>query len=325
MEYWKRLYIFVKHINTNIMKKVLLAIENDASFERANYTKFFMSKFDGEIIDMSNFHRFTRDEIVVNVSKCTDIATQSCFINGSENQLASMVTLLSKMPHSINVYIRYIGGHDENALYELFCDMFSPKKLMSIEKHKIYLMSPNHHEWEVSDYDNEHKLLDFSPIVDKLKAEIKAIEDYKNSALERKTGRKIKILGCTAHGKAFENLPIGEIVDELECADLSTGKPRGVWIMGNGEPIMLVNDHGFNEYTIVTKLSIEEILDEIDKTTDLSINELKPLEIEGILSLISDKELDVTSKANIICEETNIEKRYNRQKIATLLLNNLVD
>jgi len=312
------------------MKNTLVVIENDMTLDHADYVKAFMEEYDGEIIIMTGFRQKTKEEIINNVSKCTDIAVQSCFISGSEHQFAMMVGLLSKLKNPINVYIAYIGFRDnhQQELYDFIVDNTTPDQLASIEQHTIYAMS--HDKYHL--YDEVHIKLDFSDITAKThKARTKkAVHDlylewYKETANDRKTGRKILVLGCTAHGNPFKNLPIGQEVDELDCHELSTGGiSRGVWIQGNGEPIMLVNDHGFNEYKIVTKLSIEEIFAEIGKTTDVNVDALKRLEIEGILAVIKDSENDNMSKANFICEETGITKRSNRQKIYTLLNDNLV-
>lgn len=310
-------------------KNTLVVIENDQTLDRAGYVTAFMEEYDGEIIVMTGFAWKTKEEIVGNISKCTDIAVQTCFVNGSDNQFYEMVGLLSKMKNPINVYIAYLGFRDnhQQELYDYIVENTTPEELAKIEHHTIYAMAHNKYHLR----DEVHTKLDFSDIVGKThKAKTKKrvhdlyLEWYKETANDRKTGRKVLVLGCTAHGKPFENLPIGKEVDELDCHELSTGGvSRGVWIQGNGEPIMLVNDHGFNEYKIVTKLSIEEIFAEIGKTTDIDVDALKPLEIEGILAVIKDPEDDNMSKANFICEETGIPKRSNRQKIYTLLNDNL--
>ncbi len=311
--------------------KTLLVIENDMSLDRADYVNSFIRQYDGEVIEMTNFANKERSEIYAAVSKCTDIAVQTCFVNGSDYQLIEMAEMLAKIKRPINVYIAYLGISYQNELFEYLEGNLSPELIINFEHHNIYAMSRDKYESQKGQ--EAHLLLDFTRITKPLhksrsrKSVHKHYLDwYKETAWQlRKTGRKILILGCNAQGKAFQNLPIGQEVDELKCNELSTnGVSRGVWIMGNGEPIMLVNDHGFNEYQIVTKLSIEELFEEIVKTTDIDGESLKRIEIEGLLHIIKDKEESLISKANIICEETGIEKRHNRQKIYSLLENNLV-
>ncbi len=317
------------------MKKTLVVIENDLTLDGADYVEHFMRSYQGKIIELTNFRNKTNEEIYKAVSICTDIAVQTCFVNGSDHQLYDMVGLLAKIPHPINVYIAYLGISHQNELREYLVNNLYPENLVSIEHHNIYAMS-RHRYGDIADLDGcePHLLLDFTSITKKVhKARSKKmvhnlyLENYKETARTRPTGRKVLVLGCTANGVGFKNLPIGEVVDELICDDLlTTKKPaRGVWIWGNGEPIMLVNDHGFREYKITTKLDSEGILREIGKVINSSknISKLKELKVRGLLHIIEDKEEVNIMKANLICEELKISKRGNRQLIYTLLNENL--
>lgn len=308
------------------MKPVLVIIENDASLDRADYVNRFKEAYTGEVIELTRFNSRSKDEIFLAVSKCTDIAVQTCFVNGSDDQLFGMVALLSKIPFKINVYIAYLGIRYQNELYNYLVDNLSAKELLSIKQHNIYAMSRDRH----SDDSKPHLLLDFTSATAKLVKKQLDTKVYQDSARERTTGRKVKVLGCLANGKAFDDLPIGEIVDELICDKLLTkgSKARGVWVWGNGEPIMLVNDHGFAEYEMASQLSTNEIIDELSKLVDMSvkIEKLSPLEIEGLKNVIEDdddEDENTMSKANELCELLKIEKRGNRQNIFILLQRNL--
>lgn len=309
------------------MKKTVLVIENDLTLKGADYVNAFIRYYDGDVIEMTNFSHRDQREIFEAVSKCTDIAVQTCFVNGSDNQLYGMVKLLSKIKPPINVYIAYLGLRNGNELYEYLVENLKVEDLISIEQHKIYDMSCS--RWD-SQPREPHILLNFESITSKHKNNLASIEEYKNTACTRPTGRKILVLGCNGFGKAFENLPIGQEVDELECDKLLTkGKPpRGVWIWGNGEPIMLVNDVGFREYKIITKMNSESVLDEVIKVVNLSKDiTKKQLTQRGLLQIIEDddEELSPMDKANLICELLKIEKRGNRQNIYRLLSENLVE
>lgn len=307
------------------MSKVLVVIENDFSLDRADYVKDFMKEYTGEIIELTGFGNRSREEVFKAVSRCTDIAVQTCFVNGSDDQLHGMVKMLAKIPNPINVYIAYLGISNQNELFEYLKDNVEPKDLLSIAQHKIYAMSRDR-------YGNDkepHLLLDFTPITKKLVKQLNDIQTYKDTARERPTGRKIRIIACNAFSNAFKDLPIGQIVDELICDKLvaKKSKHRGVWIWGNGEPVTLVNDCGLVEYEIVTPLSTNEKLTELSKLVDLSVKleKLSPLEIEGLRNVIEDDEESPMSKANYICELLEIEKRGNRQNICKLLTEKLVE
>ena len=315
------------------MKPTLIIIENESTLDNPDYVNYFKKKYTGDVIELTRFNCLSKEEIFGAVSKCTDIAVQTCFVNGSDNQLYSMVKMLAKIPHTINIYIAYIGISHDNELREYLVDNLDPQDFISIEQHNIYAMSRN--RYESLDNGEGHLLLDFSKITGKVrKARAKKashnlyLEYYKETARTRTTGRKVLVLGCTAGGPAFKNLPIGSKVDELICDELLTsGKPaRGVWIWGNGEPIMLVNDAGFREYQITSKLNSEGILSEIAKSISLSIDltNLEDLTIRGLLHIIEDKEEINIAKANLICEELDIPKRGNRQAIYSILNENLV-
>ncbi len=272
---------------------------------------------------MTRFSNRSNEEIYGAVSKCTDIAVQTCFVNGSDDQLYSMVKLLSKIPHTINVYIAYLGISHQNELREYLVSNLEPKELLSIKQHNIYAMSRDRY----GDDKEPHLLLDFTSATKKLVKQQLDTKTYQDSAKERTTGRKIRIMACNAVGGAFKDLPIGQIVDELDCEKLVAkgSKHRGVWVWGNGEPVTLVNDCGLIEYEIVTPLSTDEKLAELSKLVDMSVKleKLSQLEIEGLRSVIEDEEESPMSKANYICELLNIEKRGNRQNICKMLSNDL--
>jgi hypothetical protein len=299
----------------------LLILENDYELRKHyhDYVLDFKAKYDGNVIEFTNFRCKTKEEIFGAVTKATDIAVQTCFVNGSDNQFFEMVTLLSKFKEGKNVYI-YLMGED---LKEFIEKNLEDKELWSISQHKIYSMSPDDEQF------TPHVLLDFTEQVNRhlevLRKEAEKIEyekNYAKSSNQRTTGRKILVLGYFGHGgKAFQNLPIGETVDELDMSETDPNHARGVWIWGNGEAIKLINDSGFTEYKIATKLNPEEIIVEAIKTAGGNYSEFNNLELNGMIALIESDE-DATAVANDICEGLNIPKRGNREKIRQLISEN---
>ncbi len=302
------------------MKKTLLILENDSELRHHHhdYVLDFKAKYEGEVIELTNFRSKSKEEIFVAVTKATDIAVQTCFVNGSDSQFFEMVNLLSKFKEGKNIYI-YLMGED---LKEFIEKNLEDIELWSISQHKIYAMS---HDEQLA----PHILLDFTEQVNKhtevLRKEaerIKYEKDYTLSSRIRPTGRKILVLGYSGFGgKAFQNLPIGETVDELDMSDTDPNSSRGVWIWGNGEAIKLINDSRFPEYKIVSKLSPEEIIEEAIKTAGGNYREFNKLEFNGMIALIKSDE-NATAVANDICEGLDIPKRGNRQKIRQLILEN---
>lgn len=302
------------------MKKVLVVLENDTTLDNAHYVERFMRNYEGEIIQLTRFSNRGDSEIFTAISKATDIAVQTCFVNGSDNQLYEMIELLSKIPNPINIYIKYLGLSNNNELREYFIDVLTANELFSVEHHNIYAMGD-------VDYEIPHELLDFKDVTNiihenkrKEAEHAKFLEEYKRTAKERPTGRKIKVLGCDANGKAFQNLPIGEVVDELECVELQTNKTisRGVWIWGNGEPIMLVNDNPpIVEYEVMVS-NINDILIELTICLEPK-RQYTAIELNGMKAILEDNELSPNDKGNIICDDLGIERRGNRQLIKNLL------
>lgn len=150
---------------------------------------------------------------------------------------------------------------------------------------------------------------------------LKEESEYLASAVNRTTGRKIKIICCISNAPAAKNLPIGDVVNELKMTELEDENPnRGVWVWGNGEPIKLVNDLGPTEYEVIPEDTAEGILDAIFVTLDVRPNSITKLETKDILDVINDLDVNENEIANIICETTGIQKRGNRSLIREMLI-----
>ena len=296
------------------MTKRLLLLENDVKIEKVrhrfvfNFAKEFIEKYtNGEVVHMSNLRTIDSKKIFEEFNNCTDIAFQSSLVNGSEYQVEGYLRMLMRIETPINLTLRYLGGD----IKEWIVKLFEPKDLVKLSQHNFFELKRMYSE---DDIDNPS--FDFSEETKEYLEQKRIEKEYRNSAEERPTGRKIKVFGCSANGKQFENLPIGEIVDELDMSMLDPNVGRGVWIMGNGEPIKLINDSGFREFEIVLKKDItpDELLENIFSSFSIDRYQLNNLEYEGLKNLISNDENSMTI-ANFICEYTNTPKRGNRQKI----------
>lgn len=53
--------------------------------------------------------------------------------------------------------------------------------------------------------------------------------------------KQIKITYCNAMGRAFENLTPNSIHDVISAPTGEKEDNRGVWVMGNGEPVKVLN------------------------------------------------------------------------------------
>jgi len=288
------------------MKKIALIIENNATLNDLWFVNNFLKSWTGDVIDFSRFQSKSREEIFGAVSKCTDIVCQTALVNGSEVQLEGMVAMLAKIKAPKNIHLAFLGS---NGVFEYLDANFSDEELLAISHHSIFEMT----------YDEEKPVV-FTERINLFLEKQAQHKQYLADGKTRLTGRKILILACNAGGgSAFSGLPIGQEVDEVDMSDADENTHRGVWVWGNGVPVKLVNDCGLQEYKIVSKLSAEEKVVEIFKTIGIKITDRSFLETNGIAMVIEDEEFSSMEKANIICEELQIEKRGNRQKIYQLI------
>lgn len=288
------------------MQKTLLIIENNPSLKEHDlyYVFRFLETWDGDVIDFSGFHQKSKQDIFTAVMRCTDIICQTALVNGSELQFESMIHLMAKIKEPKNIHLAFLGG----SLFDYMDSYFTDEELLSIRHHNIYEMGIE-----------ETKAINFNERIEAHLNKQAADRAYRDAGNNRKTGRKVKIIACNASGKAFQGLPIGETVDELDMSEQEPNSNRGVWIWGNGEPVKLVNDCGLAEYRVVSELSAEEKMIEIFKTIGVKQSDYSNLILDGIVSTIKSEEIATMSKANYLCEELNIEKRRNRSLIANIL------
>lgn len=305
------------------MKKVLLAIENDYKFP--DKTLEFIEKFksenpEAEVIEMNQFHSFKKEEIYANVMRCTDIVVQTFLVNGSDTQFYQMANLMANVKESKNIFMT--GATDVNDLHREITLTIDETQIVKISQHSIHFF-----DWDLNiflvNFDEEIAI--YYKVVSKKAAKALFIEFYKETARQRPTGKKVRVLRCYAHGKAFENLPIGQEVEVLDCVELQSDKTnaRGVWIWGNGEPIMLVNDIAAQEYEVVGKINTDEVLDEILKATSIKAETFTGMEREGLKRYLET--IDFSDLPNLLCEKLSIERRGNRQKIRNIIEKNLVE
>jgi len=300
--------------------KTLLILENDFEITKS-YHPFvwnFKENFDGEVIELTGLRQRSDAEIFTAVNKCNIIAVQTCFVNGSDDQLFSMLTLLSKIKESKDIYIYLMGGDLNTYLLRNLEDA----DFFKIKHHNIFKMGDKRYDSILED----NILLDFSIQINTHIEIIRLAEEkrifelhYTSTSNTRPTGRKIKILGCTALGEQFKNLIPGEIVNEVDMSVIDPNNKRGVWIYGKTEAIKLVNDCGMLEYQIASELDLITILREISNCTNINTEKLTEIEIRGISNLLNDEDYDSHEKANILCDALNVPRRGNRINLERLI------
>lgn len=295
------------------MRKILI-LENDFKLDKDKqrivfgFLKTITEPY--EIIDFSRLKSREPEEIFEAAYSCTDIVCQTAVANGSEYQFESIAGMLAKIKEPKNVYLCLLAGD----LYDYMDKIFEDKELLSFRHHNIYEIGND------EDHD-EPKRMDFSPRIDAYLKQKADEKQYRDEAINRPTGRKILLVACNAgYNTAFSTLVMGTVVDELDMSGQDPRPERGVWVWGNGEPVKLVNDCGLKEYELHGKISIDDVLEEISKATDMDLSSFNNLTTQGLRAVITDDENSSMELANYICEQTNIPKRGNRQKIHEIIL-----
>jgi hypothetical protein len=307
------LYISSVVKNKNKMK-VLLLLENDTKFPdcilrfRESYLKEYPN---AEVLDFNYLRTKTDDELNDALRKATDIAFQTQFCQGSEYQVVEIFRTISKM-RSKSVYIQ---NYD---VKKQLSDHLGDELLFRSRKHSIYKIYDS--------FSSEKEPLDFSESIanhlakiQKKRIEMSELRKLKMEAKTNPTGIKVRILACNANSREFNALPIGSVVDVLDCSQFDPNPSRGVWVWGLTEPVKLINDCGLQEYEIINqKIDPEKVLDLAFKQSGVSPSNFSEIELKGLLHIFNDDELDSLNKSQEFCDFVGIERRGNRRIISNL-------
>ena len=274
--------------------KTLLVIENDPSLD--TLTENFVSKFkryndNSEVIIFTNFRQKSKKELVDTITQCTDIFCRTSLISGSEYQLKDMAKLLANFEDSKNIMI--FSSDLESSINDILDD----KEIFDIKHHIIFDQI-------------ENKRLYFYDAIKRVEKELL----YQKDSTQRAIG-KVKILECNGFGPQFENLPIGEVVDILDMSDIDPSPNKGVWVMGNGEPVKLINDYRFREYELISDNTYDKI---IAFSGANNVHKSIRLAIEDVISNPNN----YVNAGNEICDLLGIPRRGNRNNINSLIREN---
>ena len=286
----------------------ILIVEDDMKLPD-DYLKSWAEEFSAsEVKYLFNIYNADKKEIFELFNWCDILAFKTTF--WYSNNILNLAKIFSSIKKPISVYI------DNPETKEYLEKILDDEMAFKLKHHTFYQFE---HFFR---YKKEsHKKIDLS-------LKIKSYENFLKSEQERKenereylksrqtalTGRKIKIKKVQGFGKLFESLKEGMIADEIDCTKIDPNPKRGIWIWGNGEPVKLLNEGVYQEYEVVN-LSIEDLIDEIFKSTQIENNKTNFFIIYGILQT----EDNIEDKANNLCESLQIQKRINRQNIRNLL------
>lgn len=108
---------------------------------------------------------------------------------------------------------------------------------------------------------------------------VKAVQEKKEEEKKfyagiRRTGRMVKIKGCSTGGKEWSMLKPGDEVYELDPSEIEPDIKRGVWVMGLTQPVKLLNSDGHDEWEYANPKAIDLAMEFASKTGNLQKTEL---------------------------------------------------
>lgn len=220
------------------MKKVLV-LENE-SLHKEDLVNVLIEDFKEqghEITIIENAVRQDRDKIIQAMAAADILLFQTTWLRTHEVEpLGKLLVAMKPM----EIYALSLCSH---SIYHNLENTFDVETLAKLSKHKLFDVKQTHRSLRDADWAVEVDLKQYQTQLDE--AEAKRQNLYKGL---KPTGFKIKIKQLQAQGKVFSNLKEGDIVDALDYSKHDPNPKRGVWVMGNGEPVKLLNSDGYNEF-----------------------------------------------------------------------------
>jgi len=142
----------------------------------------------------------------------------------------------------------YDYDRDQDMSYYTFNKEKAQKWAHQFVNAELYVIEGNTHTgWEMK------KLTFLDELIQAEQKRIDFESNYKATARDRKTGRRVRILDVTAHGSEFAVLVKGSIMDELDMSQLPNKVEyrSDTWVWGRTEPVRLIQARGINEFEIV--------------------------------------------------------------------------
>jgi hypothetical protein len=298
----------------------LVVLENDGVLP--NEVKRIINKLNADVRVYTNFSNLNdKKEFFNSLIWCDTILTQTTLIN--KWQVDEMVKLMSNLPS------KQILFNWENTPNDLFNYLENETDITLIDHHNIGYY--NYDDDKIINSDKFKINADIIRLELAIKAEAKRVKaeaekNYRDEAINRKTGQKIKVKRCLGCGSAFKTIIPNEIMDVLDMSEQDNQPNRGLWVWGNGEPVKLLNDVGYDEYEIVNP-NINDLSIDILKRYDMDFN--NKTEIFTIIGLVEDaksnKNPTMALHDNITdwLDSKGIERRVNRKIIEKMLSSQL--
>jgi len=261
-----------------------------------------------KVIDHANEHK---EEVFKEAMASDAIFFSSTFLRVDE--VRSIGILFAKIKEPKMIFGHVMAGRSLAVEIE---DIWDLEELNSMSHHRVFEI----HERSITE-DGAITEIPMSVYPEQVKK--KEEERIERNKGFKKTGFRVKILDLQAHGKAFSNLKKDEVVDELDCSSIETNPGRGIWVMGEGEPVKLLNSDGYNEWTYET-LKAESLAKEfLSRGNRWHISSTLNVLHAWINNCSGKHDLthgDLWNWADEICSLAGVERRGNRSFFYNKLL-----
>jgi hypothetical protein len=265
-----------------------------------------------EIIIIENAVRQDRDEVIKAMASADILVFQTTWLRTHEVEpLGKLLVAMKPM----EIYAISLCSH---SIYHNLENTFDVETLAKLSKHKLFDVQQAHRSLRDENWAVEVDLKRYQKQLDD--AEAKRQKLYKGL---KPTGFKIRIKKLQAFGNAWANLKEGDIVDALDYSKHDPNKGRGVWVMGNGEPVKLLNSDGYDEFEYADNKCFALATDfytrgnKADKASGIR---LLAQYINGYLSRdIENGEKTLWDFCDEVCNLVGVERRGNRHYFETRL------
>lgn len=272
-----------------------------------------------DYLNEANMKNFFHD-----LNWCDMIAVETTLIH--KHQVNDMVALMSKIREPKQILFTW-----KTTVEDLFEYLKDENEITTIDHHNIgyYGLSDNSDklEWCIINTEVFRENAKLVRVKIAQEAEIKRLKDeadkkYRDEAINRPTGQKIRINRVLATSKPFRTLVPNTVVDVLDMSAQDPNPKRGIWVWGDGEPVKLVNDERYNEYTLLSN-DVSEVACEVLKMA--GIDKPTNTDVFSVIGFIKDAKTSGELHVNITdwLDERELPRRGLRTQIERYILSQL--
>ncbi len=248
----------MEEINANTLSiKRALYIDNEGQDSQYSHSftgilRALVTDHGGEVKELLRAFQ-NQDKLVELLKWCDCLCFETTFIR--VEQVQAIGYLLKHLKPGTVIICRITAPLAGETIIEHVLRWFDEPMIRIFNSFKLYDM-PEKYINLFNDEEQQHKNyglipFNFDAYLNAFDARVKRLKDKKKLVNFQPTGRKVLIKKVLAFGPPWANLKEGMIVDELDCLEIEENIYRGVWVEGVNEPVKLINDDDYDEFTFV--------------------------------------------------------------------------